>query len=100
MTAYIESSEFDMGDGDRLMLVRKVVPDCDITGNLDFYMRSRLYPQGTKANETSQAIGPSTTKLDTRVRGRSASIYLSSDALSDNWRVGDIRLDMRQDGRR
>jgi hypothetical protein len=100
MTAYIESSEFDMGDGDQLVFVKKIVPDCEITGNLDFYMRSRLYPQGPKANEVSQPIASDTTKLDTRVRGRSASIYLSSDALSDNWRIGDIRLDMRPDGKR
>ena len=100
MTAYIESAEFDMGDGDSLVLVSKVVPDCDITGSVDFYMKSRLYPQGDVTSEVSQEIASDTTKLDVRVRGRSASIYVSSDATSDNWRIGDFRLDMREDGRR
>lgn len=100
MTAYIESTEFDMGDGDSLVLVKRIIPDFDITGNLDVYMKTRLYPQGSVASETTQAMSSSTTQLHTRARGRSASIYISSDALSDTWRLGDIRLDMRQDGRR
>ena len=100
MTAYIESSEFDIGDGDSVMLVSKVVPDCNVTGNVDFYIKSRAYPQGSITNEVSQTISSNTTKLDVRVRGRSASIYLSSDEIGDNWRIGDFRLDMKPDGKR
>jgi len=45
-------------------------------------------------------VTPTTTKIDTRGRGRQANILISSDALSDDWRFGTLRLDIRPDGGR
>jgi hypothetical protein len=45
-------------------------------------------------------VTPTTTKIDTRGRGRQANILISSNALGDNWRFGTLRLDIRPDGGR
>ena len=45
-------------------------------------------------------VTPTTTKIDTRGRGRQANVLISSNALGDNWRFGTLRLDIRPDGGR
>ena len=45
-------------------------------------------------------ITPTTTKIDTRGRGRQGNILISSDAVGDNWRFGTLRLDVKPDGGR
>ena len=42
----------------------------------------------------------STTKKDTRIRGRQIAIRVASDAADDKWRYGTLRLDMKPDGMR
>ena len=43
---------------------------------------------------------PTTTKIDTRGRGRQANVVISSNAVNDNWRFGTLRLDVKPDGGR
>ena len=45
-------------------------------------------------------VTPSTTKIDTRGRGRQGNIVISSKAVNDNWRFGTLRLDVKPDGGR
>jgi len=45
-------------------------------------------------------VTPTTTKIDTRGRGRQANILISSNALGDDWRFGTLRLDYKPDGGR
>ena len=45
-------------------------------------------------------VTPTTTKIDTRGRGRQANILISTDEVGDNWRFGTLRLDVRPDGGR
>ena len=45
-------------------------------------------------------VTPTTTKIDTRGRGRQANILISSNDTSDDWRFGTLRLDVRPDGGR
>ena len=60
------------------------------------------YPQSTA---TSSPLGPftvtsSTTKVDTRARGRLAAVKIATDGLDETWRYGTFRFDVRPDGRR
>ena len=41
-----------------------------------------------------------TTKIDTRGRGRQANMVISSSAVNDKWRFGTLRLDVKPDGGR
>ena len=45
-------------------------------------------------------VTPTTTKIDTRGRGRQGNILITTDAVGDNWRFGTLRLDVRPDGGR
>jgi len=45
-------------------------------------------------------VTPTTTKIDTRGRGRQANVVISSNAINDNWRFGTLRLDVKPDGGR
>ena len=54
---------------------------------------------------TSSPLGPFTvnntvSKIDTRARGRLASIKIENTAVDDNWRFGEFRADVNIDGRR
>jgi hypothetical protein len=45
-------------------------------------------------------VTPTTTKVDTRGRGRQANVVISSTAVGDKWRYGTLRLDVKPDGNR
>jgi hypothetical protein len=45
-------------------------------------------------------VTPTTTKIDTRGRGRQGNLLISSNATGDNWRFGTLRLDVKPDGGR
>jgi len=63
-------------------------------------VKTRPYPAGTQTNHGSYAITTSTTKKDTRIRGRQIAIRVASDAADEDWRYGTLRLDMKPDGLR
>ena len=45
-------------------------------------------------------ITSSTTKEDTRARGRYANIKIENTGSSESWRFGTFQIDLQQDGRR
>ena len=46
------------------------------------------------------SVTPTTTKIDTRGRGRQGNMLIYSNAVGDKWRFGTLRLDVRPDGGR
>ena len=101
MTAYIESGDLDIGEGDQFMSVRRVVPDFkNQSGTVDITMKTRPYPAGTQTSHSSLAITTSTTKKDVRIRGRQLAVRVASDAADEHWRYGTLKVDMQPDGRR
>ena len=42
----------------------------------------------------------STTKKDTRARGRYASLKVENDGAGESWRFGPFQVDVQPDGRR
>ena len=58
--------------------------------------RSTLDPDTTLC----RSVTTSTTKVDTRIRGRQVAVRVSSDAVDDKWRYGTMRLDIKPDGMR
>ena len=114
ITANIESGDFDItrnqagapdlrGDGEFIMKVRRFVPDfLSQTGNTQITLQLKNYPNSTQA---SSPLGPftitsSTTKVDTRARGRALSLKVANTGASQNWKLGGFRLDTQPDGRR
>ncbi len=101
MSNHIESGDIDIADGDNFMSVSRFIPDFkNQTGTVDVVLKTRPYPSGTQTSHGSFDVTTSTTKVDTRIRGRQVAVRVSSDAVDDNWRYGTMRLDIKPDGMR
>jgi hypothetical protein len=106
-TAYIESSDFDLNpDGERLMFISKLIPDVEFrdqystTDTVTYTIKGRNYPLESLSTLQTINITPESTFTNTRARSRHAAIRISSDGTYYGWRVGDLRLEIRPDGRR
>jgi hypothetical protein len=104
--AYIQSGDFDIpteGDGEYLMRISRFFPDFkNLEGNAVVTILLKDFPTDAGA---SSLLGPftinsSTKKIDTRARGRFASLKIENTAIDDNWRFGTFRADVNPDGRR
>ena len=101
MTAYIESGDIDIADGDQFMSISRFIPDFkNQTGTVDLTVKARPYPATSQTSHGPYAVTTSTTKQDTRIRGRQLALRVSSDAVDDDWRYGTMRFDGKPDGLR
>jgi len=101
MSNHIESGDIDIADGDNFMSISRFIPDFkNQTGTVDVVLKTRPYPSGTQTSHGSFDVTTSTTKVDTRIRGRQVAVRVSSDAVDDKWRYGTMRLDIKPDGMR
>ena len=114
ISAYIESSQFDIGEGDQFSFVNRVIPDLtfrDSTAtapSVNMVLKSRNYPGGNFTNTDSSAVTRSATvpveqftqEANVRLRGRSMTLKVDSTATGVAWRLGSPRIDVRPDGRR
>jgi hypothetical protein len=69
-------------------------------GTVDLKMRTRYYPLSTEVQENIGTVSTSTTKINTRIRGRQLALRIESDDLGVYWKYGSTRIDQRTDGRR
>lgn len=93
---YLESGPIEIGDGDRLMNVQRLIPDEKSQGQVfaRFYISN--YPSHDETEKGPYAMGEPTS---VRFKARQARIRLDENGLSD-WRVGIIRLGVRESERR
>ena len=110
---FIESADFDIGDGQEFQFIKRAIPDVKFTGNggtdqtINFVLKARNYPgQSLTTDQTSSFTG-TTTKIDTRARGRQAAVRFESDDDASagvrtgvGFRIGATRLDLQPNGRR
>jgi hypothetical protein len=108
ITSYIRSGDFDLdidGDGEYFIKIRRFIPDFKyLEGNTKVTLFFKAYPADSTTAKGLTTIGPftissTTDKIDTRARGRLASIKIENDAINDNWRYGVFRVDIQPDGR-
>jgi hypothetical protein len=117
ISAYIESSQLDVGDGDRFVYVSKLIPDITFDGStstnpaVTFTLQTRNNPGGaylqTDSNAVTQSVAATSTvveqftqEVDVRLRGRSFAIKVSNSDAQNQWRLGTPRVEVRTDGRR
>jgi hypothetical protein len=101
LTSYLESADFDIEDGNKLMFMDKIIPDYDIeNGALKFSIKTKLYPNSDYVEKGPYTIGSNTKKIDIRSRGRQAAIRVSTSDDDVSWRWGSIRLAIQPDGDR
>lgn len=100
LPANIRAAPFDMADGDQVMAVHRVVPDLELAGTLDLRLETRRWPQGPVEANKTRTFTTTMQKIDIRAQGRQASLEFTADAVGDWFRLGDIRLDITEAGRR
>jgi hypothetical protein len=108
ISSYIRSGDFDLdieGDGEYFIKIRRFIPDFKyLEGNAKVTLFFKAYPADSTTAQGLTTIGPftissTTDKIDTRARGRLASIKIENDSINDNWRYGVFRVDIQPDGR-
>ena len=107
LTAFIETADFDISDGDHFAFVRRLLPDCLFVGEstapvLDYSIKVRDNAGGTLSTASTTSVTPTSefAMSNVRARARQVRVRVESTDIQNGWRLGDVRLDVRQDGRR
>jgi hypothetical protein len=120
IVSYVQSSDFDIGDGHNLGFVWRLIPDLTFDGSTvnapsaDFTVRPRQNPGADYGsadsrnvastenftNQRSYNVQQFTQQIFVRIRGRQMAFKISSNTLGTQWQLGAPRIDVRPDGRR
>jgi hypothetical protein len=116
----VQSSDFDIGDGNNFGFVWRCVPDINFTGStvnqptvtMTFLPRQFSGSAYGQSNDPTIAsaqdyrqkreyiVQQFTPQIYVRARGRQISMVVGSDSVGVAWQSGTNRLDIRPDGRR
>jgi hypothetical protein len=118
--SYVQSSDFDIGDGHNFGFVWRILPDINFNGSNvnNPYVTMQVKPRRNSGTPYGAADDPQVTSADdfinaptyniqeftgqvyTRLRGRQLAFRIESDSLGVSWQLGSPRIDIRNDGRR
>ena len=73
-----------------------------LQGNASVTISVADYPADPNTNTTLSpfTVNSTTTKVDTRARGRYAALKIENTGVSESWRFGTFQADLQPDGRR
>ena len=110
---FIESSDFDLGDGEQFTFIQKIIPDFKFLqsnnedGSVNVVVKTRNYPGDSLSVNSTSSIQASTQQAFVRGRARQMVLRFESDDDAANngnlgigWRLGATRIDVRTDGKR
>ena len=110
---FIESSDFDLGDGEQFTFIQKIIPDFKFLqnsnedGSVNVVVKTRNYPGDSLSVNSTSSIQASTQQAFIRGRARQMVLRFESDDDAPNdgnlgigWRLGATRIDVRTDGKR
>ena len=114
MTAFIESGDLGIADGNQFTFISRVLPDLNFRETnvndttVSFILNAKNSPgQSSQSSTTDTVTKTSNTPVDqytnqyqTRLRGRSFTFKIQSTDADVLWRLGIPRVDIRPDGRR
>ena len=118
--SYIQSSDFDIGDGHNFGFIWRILPDINFNGSntnnpfVTMQVKPRQNsgaPYGASndpevisadnfVNAPTYNVQEFTGQVYTRLRGRQIAFRIESDSLGVRWQLGSPRIDIRNDGRR
>jgi hypothetical protein len=121
--SFIQSSDFDIGDGHNYGFVWQIVPDITFDGSdtaspgfpsVNFTVRPRQNPGANYGIADNPAVTSAvsyssrstynvqqfTQLVNTRIRGRQMAFKIQCDTLGTQWQLGTPRINVRPDGRR
>jgi hypothetical protein len=109
---FIESSDFDIGEGDQFTFIRRIIPDFKFienqnNGSINIVVKTRNFPGDSLTTNSTNEISETTQQAYVRGRARQMVLRFESndDATNDGnlgigWRLGATRIDIKADGRR
>jgi len=114
ISAYIESSQMDLGEGEQFVFMRRLIPDLtfrDSTAaapSATMTLKVRNFPGGNYLSSDSGSVAKTasvpveqfTDQIFVRLRGRSFAFRIESADEGVTWRLGSPRVEVRPDGRR
>jgi hypothetical protein len=114
MSSYIQSSDFDIVDGDEFLLIKRIIPDIEFAGSntstnpapsVLFTMKPRNFPGSDFSNSPSKNVITTnvtnyTNQIFLRARAREMGFEISSSDIGVQWQLGSPRLDGSKDGKR
>lgn len=114
LPAYLESADFDIGDGEQFSFVERIIPDVDFDNStaavptVILTVSARNTPGAnfvqTNARNVSQTtivpFSQFTEMVWVRLRGRQMSFRIESNAVGVTWQLGAPRIGLREDGAR
>jgi hypothetical protein len=118
--AYIQSSDFDIGDGHNFGFVWRILPDINFNGSNvnEPYVTMTVKPRQNSGAAYSASNSPEVQSANnyavsrsynvqlfdgqvyTRLRGRQMAFRIESTELGVAWQLGSPRIDIRPDGKR
>jgi hypothetical protein len=93
---FVESGPYEIGAGENIMSVRRVIPDEQTLGEVVISFKTRMYPTST---ETTFGPYPAAQPTDVRFAARQVKVRYTGAVLED-WRVGVNRFDVVAMGKR
>jgi hypothetical protein len=127
MISYIQSADVDIDDGDKFMLIRRILPDVNFRGSetvnpvtgaaiipeADITVGVRNFPGAASSTINAEGqvtedpiitatatVDQYTNQVFIRARGRQMNFRIGSDTLGTQWQLGMPRVDARPDGTR
>ena len=100
MNCFVESGELEIDEtGNRTFLIDRIVPDATLSSDTNLFLefKCRKFPNGSEVTKGPFTITQSTEKVSTRAKGRQISVKYSSTGTSDDWSLGDFRINAKED---
>ena len=87
------------------MFVDRLIPDIDITSSdstasVNYILKTRNFPGDSLSTTSTNEITSTTQQSFIRSRSRQAVVRIESNVTDLTWTLGDLRLNIRPDGRR
>ncbi len=114
ISAYIESSQMDIGEGEQFVFLRRMIPDLTFrdstneTPQATMILKARNFPGGNYLQSNSKIVEKTasvpveqfTDQVHVRLRGRSFAFKIETSDTGTTWRLGSPRVDVQPDGMR
>ena len=105
ISAFIESGDMDIGEGDHFTTATRFIPDHAFSGNtsafITYQIKRRDAPMAAwEAGTGKKTVAATENPVDTRVRGRELALRVASSTTDAKWTLGRPRLDIQPDGKK
>jgi len=101
MTAFVKSGSVEIGDGNDILFVQKLIPDVqNQAGTLNMKLEFKYYPNNSTSTTKTATFTDATEFVSLRGRGREFTVNVVSNTTGTAWRLGTQRFDVQPDGRR